>query len=312
MDNARILIYGTGTVGIHFGAKLAKVGYQVSFVDRPERVEELNQTGLELVGLDTSYSWEPEVRDQVEGLEPQDLVLICVKAIHTYDIALNLLPIIKPSTAVLSFQNGLENEAILADLLGKNLILGTVLQFHGHLEAGYRSVQEAPAQVIYGELDHQPSSREEWLSNIFSKADIDHVISHNINQKSWEHFLWNSAYNSIGALTNSTVQDIIENEPLRPTLEQIILEGVRIAQADGVELNPAAIDEISKAQARYNHIKPAMLQDIEAGRRPELEPMMGVLIKKAKRGGISTPVTDTIYNLLQLVCSRLDGVEDEQ
>ncbi|MDT8448079.1 MAG: ketopantoate reductase family protein [bacterium] len=309
MENARILIYGTGTVGIHFGGKLAKAGYNVTFVDREERAELLNQSGLELVGLEGSHQWEPTVYSAVDQLDPQDLILICVKAIHTYDIALNLLPVIKPSTAILSFQNGLENEAILADLLGKNLILGTVLQFHGHLENNCRSIQEAPAQVIYGELDHQPSGREEWLSEIFSKADIDHVISHNINQKSWEHFLWNSAYNSIGALTATTLQDMIEHEPLRPTIEQMIQEGVGVANAEGVEVSTAAIEEISKIQVRFSHIRPAMLQDIEAGRRPELEPLLGVLLKKAKRGGISMPVTSTIYNLLQLVCSKFDSEE---
>ncbi|OGG97180.1 MAG: hypothetical protein A2527_10210 [Candidatus Lambdaproteobacteria bacterium RIFOXYD2_FULL_50_16] len=306
MENARILIYGTGTVGIFFGSRLEKAGFKVTFADRPERASFLNETGLSVRGLDGDYHFKPEVVGDLEGMDSQDLILICVKAIHTYDIALNLLPVIKPATAVLSFQNGLENEKILSDLLGPNLLMGTVLQFHGRLEEGCRSVQDAPAQVLFGELDHQPSSREEWLSKIFSRADINHVITHQINQKIWEHFLWNSIYNSIGALTKSTLQEILEFESMRPTIEQMMSETIRVASAEGVVIPLGALEELNREQAGYTHIKPAMLQDIEAGRHPELEPMLGVILNKAKAKGISTPANAAVYHLLQLSCTHIE------
>ncbi len=311
MENARILIYGVGTVGIHFGGKLAKAGFEVTFVDKPERAEGLNQSGLLVQALSGSFELNPVVRSDLEGIGPQDFILICVKAIHTYEIALNLLPVIKPSTALLSFQNGLENENILAELLGPNLVLGTVLHFHGRLEEGYRSVQDSPAHVVFGERDHQPSGREEWLSEIFSKADIDHVISHNINQKIWEHFLWNSAFSSIGALTGSTVQQILEHQPMLPTLELMMHEAMQVANAEGVEVSQAAIEEMNKTQVKYSHIKSPMLQDMEAGRQPELEPMLGVLLKKAQRKGIFLPVNTAVYNLLSLTCTHFGGEEEE-
>ena len=311
MENARILIYGTGTVGIYFGGTLAKAGLAVTFADLPERAEALNQSGIAVKGIDSSFSLKPEVYSDLSDLEPQDFVLVCVKAIHTYDVAINLLPVLKPSTAVLSFQNGLENENILSELLGRNLVVGTVLQFHGRLEEGFCSVQDSPAQVIFGELDHQPSEREEWLSKIFSKADIGHVISHNINQKIWEHFIWNSAFNSVAALTNSSVQEILEHQAAFFTIEQLSLEMVRVAASEGVNVNWSSLEELNRTQIKYTHVKPAMLQDIEAGRRPELEPMLGILIKKGKKYDISTPVCTTIYNLLQLYCthSELEVVE---
>jgi len=306
MENAKILIYGTGIVGIFFGGMLAKAGLAVTFADRPERAEHLNETGLEVQSMDGSFTIDADIVSDLSEVEPQDFILICVKAIHTYEIALNLLPILKPSTAVLSFQNGLENENILSELLGPNLVMGSVLLYHGKLEEGYRSVQVSPAQVIFGELDHQPSEREEWLSSIFSKADIDHVVSHHINQKIWEHFIWNSAFNSIAALTNSTVREIIEHQAGYATVEKMMREMIRLAAAEGVNVGLTSLEELNREQSKYSHVKPAMLQDIEAGRRPELEPMLGIVIRKAKRLEISAPVCNSLYNLLQLVCTHLD------
>jgi len=306
MENAKILIYGTGTVGIFFGGLLAKAGFAVTFADREERAELLNETGLEVRGMDGDFTIESEVVSDLSTVEPQDFILICVKAIHTYENALNLLPVLKPSTAVLSFQNGLENETILAELLGQNLVMGSVLLFHGQLEEEYRSVQVSPAQVIFGEMDHQPSEREEWLSEIFSKADIDHVVSHSINQKIWEHFIWNSAFNSVAAMTNSTVREIIEHQAAYNTVEKMMREMIRLAANEGVNVALSALEELNREQSKYSHVKPAMLQDLEAHRRPELEPMLGIVIRKAKRKEMSVPVCATLYNLLQLVCAQLD------
>ena len=125
----------------------------------------------------------------LSGLPAQDIILVCVKAFQTYDIALTLVPVVKPSTITFSLQNGLDNEKILSDVLGNNLVMGTVIHFNGELNDESTVVQKAPANIIYGELDHQPSEREESLSSIFAHADIDHRISHSITEEIWKYRL---------------------------------------------------------------------------------------------------------------------------
>ncbi len=301
MEQYNVLIYGSGAVGIYFGGKLFQAGFNVVFVDTKDKVEDLRDTTFSIrSNIAKDYDFTPTLVDDVSNLPAQDIILVCVKAFQTYDIALNLLPVIKPTTIILSLQNGLENERILSDLLGKNLVLGSVIYFNGIVENETTVTQLAPGQVIFGELDHQGSEREEWLSEIFSHADINHKISRKINYEMWRKFIWNNAYNSISALTNSTLRQIHLSEGILPTIRRMMSEVQQVAEAEGVQIPNSTIDELLNVNLEYADVKPSMLKDIEAGRMPEIEALIGVVLRKAAKHGISVPANQTLYNLIQL------------
>jgi 2-dehydropantoate 2-reductase len=301
MKQYNVLIYGAGAVGIYFGGKLNQAGFNVAFVDTPEKVKALDNVTFSIRSKITKeYAFSPQLSDDVSDLPAQDIILVCVKAFQTYDIALNLLPVVKPTTIILSLQNGLENERILSDLLGKNLVMGSVIYFNGILENNCTVDQMAPGQIIFGELDHQSSEREEWLSNVFSHSDINHKISRKINYEIWKKFIWNNAFNSISALTSSTLKQIHLAKSISPTLRQMMREVQQVAAAEGIQIPNQTIDELINSTNEFTDIKPSMLKDVEAGRMPEIEALVGVVLKKATKHGISTPVNQTVYNLIQL------------
>jgi len=301
MEQLNVLVYGTGSVGIFFGGKLFKAGFNVTFVDVSEKVEELEEMTLRIQSqLDQNYEFTPPIVSDVSDLPGQDLILVCVKAFQTYEIAFKLLPVVKPSTITLSLQNGLENEKILSDLLGKNLVMGAVVHFSGQMIDACTVVQHAPAQVVFGEQDHQASAREEWLSNVFAHADINHSISRNITQKIWEKLIWNNAFNTISSITQSTIRQIYDSEAILSTIRQMMQEVQQVAQAEGVEISDQALDELLSFNLDFAEVRTSMLKDIEAGSMPEIEPLVGILLQKAKKYSISVPVNQTIYNLLQL------------
>lgn len=305
MNQYNILVYGAGAVGMFFGGKLQKAGFNVVFVDTPRKTDYLRDNGIEItsdVGKD--YTYTPEIVDSVDGLPGQDLILVCVKAYHTYDIALNLIPVLKPTTAILSLQNGLENEKILSDLLGKNQVLGAVPYFNGKVTDRNKIRQFTPARIIFGEMDHQQSEREDWISKIFSHADINHEISRNISVEIWKYFIWNNAFNTISALTNTTLRKIHETENTLTTVRQMMQEAQQVALAEGVEITGQHLDEIMQYFSDTSDISSILTKDIEAEKMPELEPLAGVLIQKAKKHGISVQVNQTVYNLLHLALSN--------
>jgi len=307
MKQVNVLVYGTGAVGIFYGGMLYKAGFNVVFVDIPEKVSGLVESGLHIRSAITGdFDFEPTIVSDVRDQPPQDIILVCVKAFQTYDIALNLLPVLKPATIIISLQNGLENEKILSDLLGRNLVIGAVLFFNGELENNATVVQKSEGSIIFGELDHQRSEREEWLSSIFSHADINHRISHSINQEIWKKLIWNNAYNAISALTRTTLGDIYRFEEITPTIRKMMNEVKQVALAEGVEISDQIIDELINLNSSQGNVKTSMLKDIESNRMPELEPLVGVIISKAKKLGISTPVNQTIYELIQLSLSRIE------
>ena len=305
MEQINVLVYGAGAVGIFFGGRLHQAGFNITFVDTPDRTEALADSRLFIdSNYDQNYDFEPVIVSDPSTLPPQDLILICVKAFKTYEIALTLIPVVKPSTITLSLQNGLENEKVLCDMIGKNLVLGAVPHFSGNLDEPNRVTQHAPAQIVFGELDHQPSKRVEWLSKIFAHADIDHKISNNITEYIWKKFIWNNAFNTISALTGSTIRQIYEADAVMPTIQLMMGEVQQVARAEGVEVSQRNLEELCSINPNYEHVKTSMLRDIENHRMPELEPLVGVLLQKAKKHGISTPVNETIYNLLQLKLSN--------
>lgn len=307
MNKYNILVVGTGAVGIYFGGKLFKAGLDVTFVDLPDRVEDLAETGLKIESkIDQNFEFNPKIVSEIVGLPAQDLILVCVKAYHTYELALNLLPVIKPSTILLSLQNGLENEEILSQILGKSLIMGAVPFFNGNVKDTYIVSQNAPAQIIFGEMDHQQSEREEWLSQILAHADINHTISRSIRIEIWKNFIWNNAFNSISALTKTTFGQIVNMTQVLPTVKQMMQEAQQVASAEGYEISNQQLEDLINFSNQYSNVISNMQMDIESRSTPELEALVGVLLQKAKTHGITAVVNQTIYNLLHLSLSKAD------
>ena len=307
MKQPNILIYGAGAVGTYFGGKLFKAGFDTVFVDLPERVKVLEETGLTIEsGSGKIYQYKPNLVSSLDGLQGQDLILISVKAYHTYEIALKLLPVLKPSTILMSLQNGLENEEILSQILGKSLILGAVPYFNGQLQTDNHVVQNGPAQLVYGEMDHQQSEREEWISQILSHADINHTISRSINIEMWKNFIWNNAFNTISALTKATFGQILAQNETLSTVRQMMQESQQVALAEGHEITNQHIDEMISFSNQFTNLTSTMCMDIDLGHMPEVDALVGVLLQKSKKHGITAQVNQTIYNLLQLAISARD------
>ena len=307
MNQYNILVYGAGAVGMFFGGKLQKAGFNVVFIDTPRKTDYLRENGIQIKSeIENDSVYMPQIADSIEGLPGQDLILVCVKAYQTYDIALNLIPVLKPTTAILSLQNGLENEKILSDLLGKSQVMGAVPYFNGKVLEKNVVQQNTPARIIFGEMDHQHSEREDWVSHIFSHADINHEISRNISVEIWKYFIWNNAFNTISALTHTTLRQIHETENTLTTVRQMMQEAQQVAIAEGVEITGQHLDEIMQYFSDNSDISSIITKDIEAGKLPELEPLVGVLIQKAKKHGISVQVNQTVYNLLHLSLSNTD------
>ena len=302
MERYNILIYGAGAVGSYFGGKLFKAGFNTVFVDLPERVATLREKGLAIQsGTGKVYEYRPELVSTLEGLPGQDLILVSVKAYHTSEIALRLLPVLKPSTILMSLQNGLENEEVLSQILGKSLIMGAVPYFNGQLQSDNYVVQNGPAHLIYGEMDHQQSQRENWVSQILSHADINHTISRSINIELWKNYIWNNAFNTISALTNTTFGQILAHNEALSTVRQMMEESQQVALAEGCEITHQHIDEIIDFSGQFTNLKSTMCMDIGLRHKPELEALVGTLLQKAKKHGIIVRVNRTIYNLLRLV-----------
>jgi 2-dehydropantoate 2-reductase len=115
----------------------------------------------------------------------------------------------------------------------------------------------------------------------------------------WRKLLGNLALNPVSALTGATVREMLHDEPTRAVLRAIIEEGLAVARAAGAEIGVTAEERLEMAM-HIADVKTSMLQDLEAGKPLELEPICGATIELARQYGVPVPHIETVYALTKL------------
>ena len=307
MKDLKILVCGAGPVGIYFAGKLACTDAQITILETKNHMDQMKSFELHISSqIDRNFDFSPCFSSEPSALEPQDLILVCVKNYHTYDVGLKLLPVLKPSTLVISLQSALLNEKILQDILGPNMVMGCINQFNGEMIDKNTVEQHAAAYVTLGELDQLPSNREQWLSNVFSLADITHAISREINRERWKNFIWSCVFNTVCALCGCTLKQLHTSAQIQKTTKLMLMESIEIAKAEGIEITDEDLEQLIQPRSEFLNIKLSMLKDLEARKKTEMDSLTGTLLGIAKQHGINAPIIHSVSALLLLKINALD------
>lgn len=129
---------------------------------------------------------------------------------------------------------------------------------------------------------------------MFAKAELSGINA------IWDKVIFNAALNGITALTGLTVGQIGDIEPVNALAMKIVSEGVAVARANEIALDEDAVrSSVQFALANHRDYKPSMLQDVEAGRRTEVDSIQGALVEEARRHKIAVPILETCAALLR-------------
>lgn len=289
----RILILGSGAVGGFFGARLAHAGEDVVFVARGHTLAVLQRDGIRVESKDGMLHV-PSLRAVADAREagPCDVVLVGVNSQDSGAVIAQLRPVVAPHSIVLSLQNGVENEALLADGLGLPPLLGAITHIGAEMIAPGVIRHDSEGRIIFGELDGSRTPRVEALVALFTRAAVDHRVSRNIAVMLWDKLAWNAPFNSLSALTGLTVGELLADAEHRATLRAAMLEVVAVANANGVALDASRVDDILAHSARHlAPLRTSMLQDRQRGRQLERDALSGAVLRAAGRAGVATPVT---------------------
>jgi 2-dehydropantoate 2-reductase len=147
-----------------------------------------------------------------------------------------------------------------------------------------------------GELDGQVTSRAQAVHKAFEETGITAELSENVLKISWTKFVFISAASSLGSLTRLSIGEYRSVSEARAMMTNLMREVESIARAQGVDLDQdvvqKSLDFVDNASPQ---IKPSMQLDVEAGRRSELEAMIGVVGRKGRELGVPTPIADMVY-----------------
>ena len=296
----RILIAGTGGVGGFFGAALARAGHDVTFLARGQNLAALRRSGLTVESVDGDFHVSRITAvDDVADLEPFGLVLFTVKSYDTAAVARQIAAVVREDTVVLSLQNGVENESLLASVLGLPPLMGAMTEIGAELVAPGVVRHVAEGTIFVGEPTGHESPRGRNLATLFTEGGVRHRFTREITAQLWGKLMWNASHNAVTAITHTTAGAAARLPASADVLRDAMHEVVAVARAQGILLDPARIETtITFSRDHLHALRTSMLQDLERGRRLEYDAINGAVIRFGEAVGVPTPVNRTLFGLL--------------
>jgi 2-dehydropantoate 2-reductase len=238
-------------------------------------------------------------------LDPPDVIVVTVKATALPLIASALEGFVAEGRYVISWQNGIDTELVLAEHLGRKAVMRGVVNY------GCVPLKPAHVRIAFHHRPHfiqelDPASREAAIGicNVFTECGLETRHTEQITDKVWRKTVMNSCMNAICAVTGKTMIEIIIDPILFNLVDALIKEGVAVARANefslGSDFYPYCVNYIKNAG---NH-KPSMLQDIEAGRRTEVDYINGKIVEYGAQAGMPTPYNTMIHGLVKALESK--------
>jgi len=297
----RVLIVGAGGVGGYFGAKLARGGVPVTMLARGPHLAAIQRHGLRVRSAVEGESVAPVTAvEDVAEQPPADVVLFCVKAFDTESAAAAIRPVIARDTAVVSLQNGVDNEETLEGILGPGHAVGGVAYVFAAIESPGVIAHRFAGHLVFGELDGRPSARLEALRAACDKAGVRAELSSDIRRALWHKYLMISAQAGMTALSRAPIGVIRAVPESRLMYRRIVEELAALAGASGVTLGADVVDNVMKAaDGLAAEAYSSLHHDLTQGKRLELEALHGHAVRLGERLGVPTPMVFAVYAALK-------------
>ncbi|MCP5290158.1 MAG: 2-dehydropantoate 2-reductase [Burkholderiaceae bacterium] len=322
----RFAVVGAGAIGGYLGARLALAGHEVVLIARNRNLEAIRAGGFKLIEEDGRERVARAVRAEPRMADagPQDAVLLTVKAHQVHELLPDLRALFGPQTMLVTMINGVpwwyfqrlggpwegrrldsvDPGGVLADAIEPERIVGGVVYPAAELVApGVVRVVEGNRFTL-GEPDGSRSERIEALSQAFMAAGFKAPVSRDIRSEIWLKLWGNLSFNPISALTQATLQEICRFPPTRELAARMMTEARAVAEALGVRIRITLEQRIAGAEAVGAH-KTSMLQDVQAGRAPELAALVGAVIELGQVVGVPTPTIEAVHAATALLARTL-------
>ncbi len=298
----KIAVYGAGGIGAYFGGRLAQAGADVHLIARGAHLDALNSEGLHVKSIHGDFAVDLPATNDPADIGTCDVVLVCVKSFDTRAVADNMDPLLDDDTAVISLQNGVENEDHLVAEIGRDRVLGGVTYIFSTIaDPGVIEHTDGPARIVYGELDGSRTQRIERFDELCQNADgMEGVLSEEIWTELWNKYTFISAMSGVTAAIRLPIGAIRDVEESWDLFVGLLEEARDVAAAEGVHVTDDVIEEWIEFARGFDYDTYSSLHyDLTNGKRMELEALQGTIVRKADEHGIEAPISRTVYSILR-------------
>lgn len=307
----KICIVGAGALGCAMGGVLTEGGHEVWLVNRnAAQVDVMNRHGLTLRANGVDRVVPVRAATTAQGVDGGvvDLVVVLVKSFHTAQAMSSALSLLGPDTVVLSLQNGLGHEDILASIVGRSRVLAGKTYVGGtQLAPGHVLAGTAGKLTVIGELDGGVSPRVQHIADLFTQAGLRTTVSDNIMGTIWDKLLINVATGALTGVTGLPYGPLYDVPELQACAVAAVAEAMAVARASGIRLGIAEpLDAWRLASAGLpDAFRTSMLQSLDKGAPTEIDYINGAVVQQGARVGVPTPVNQTLVACIKGLEKRL-------
>lgn len=296
-----VTVMGAGGLGGYYGGLLAQAGHRVAFIARGLHLEAIRrQGGMHLRTVHGEIFGRGDATDRPSGEPSPDLVLFTVKSYDTDVVAQMLRLAVGSQTAILSLQNGVDNEEILVRIFGAERILGGLVYILSTIQSpGVVAQTGGPRMVTFGEWNGGVSERVRRLEGVFKEAGWLVTVSDDIAREKWVKFAFICALGGMTALTRLPIGEIRASPPTWEMFRQIVEEVVAVGRARGVTLGSEVVEAHLALAMRLEPDGTSSLHyDLTHGKRLEIEALHGTVVRYGREAGVPTPACAAVYAAL--------------
>lgn len=305
----KITIIGSGNIGCLLGTLLTQSGQDVTLVEiRQDIVETIKKEGIR-IDKSNGQSIHAMVRitDDIKTLGVPDLVILAVKSNSTRSALEGAKSILRENTWVMSVQNGAGNIENIVEVLGRdsNIIGGVFFCVVTPIKPNQLSWVVGTGGLKFGPVNGVMSPRVEAIAAIFRQAGLSVDISTKVQELIWSKVLQNVPL-ALGTALRLTNDEFVTYPHAKELIIRMAQECVAVTKAMGITLDypedpiKPLLDTIQKFHDSGTQPRCSMLQDLERGRKTEIDAINGSIVKEGKRLGVPTPVNEVMVMLVKV------------
>ena len=315
----KICIYGAGAVGGLIAGRLAQAGHAVSVVARGAHLTAIRDKGLRILFEEKEIQVKVKAESAPARLGPQDHVIVAVKGQSLSEVAAGIAPLLGENTSIVTAMNGvpwwffdrlkfgdgklrlesLDPGGKIGATMPTSRIVGCVVHLAASTPEPGLIRHNMGQRLILGEPGGKNSARTRSLIETLQGAGFEAVESAFIEKDFWVKLLGNVSFNPVSALTLATANRLIADEHVKAYMVAIMRECLAIGRAVGVDadIDPEARMDMAR---KLGVFKTSMLQDMEAGKKLEIDGLLTGTLEIARKAGVSAPFTESLAGLARL------------
>ncbi len=301
----KIAVMAAGGLGSYYGALLANLGHDVTFVTRGAHLKAIRENGLVVKSVHGDMVIRPaRATDNPAEVGPVNWILFSVKTYDTQVAAQQMRPMVGPQTNVVTFQNGVEAHEQIGALVGMDRVLVAPTQIVSNVVAPGVVEQKSPFRnTNVGEvLKDGVTPRVQWLVDELLKTGVQAATAHNGLKPLWHKFVFIASTAGLASLARAAPYDLFQLPEARCALRDAMEEVYKVGRALDVPMDADIVERQYQFTLNLGAgQKPSMQLDLEQGKRLEIDALSGAVVRLGGAKGIATPVHQTIYTGLKMV-----------